>query len=193
MARQSLGAMREWLLIQKSDPAVLSVSSLVRSGAVATMTTAVPHGYATGDYVLPAGATPTGYNARVKITVTGPTTFTFAASSGLATPATGTITVTYVSDSQGGRRSNWVTVGTIPAEMMPKGGGESLGPAQAIAAVIDYRFRVRSDARLTEKMRALWTPSWQAAGSAQQELEIHAIEPFEDGRTWMVLNVGRAA
>lgn len=75
------------------------VSSITRSGTVATVTTTSPHPLETGDDVLIEGASPSSYNGEKTITVTGPSTFTYAVSSGLATPATGTITVTALDNS----------------------------------------------------------------------------------------------
>lgn len=73
--------------------AAVAVSSITRAGAVATVTTAVAHGYASGDYVAVDGAGQAEYNVTAAITVTGGTTFTYAVSGTPATPATGTITV----------------------------------------------------------------------------------------------------
>jgi hypothetical protein len=69
----------------------VSVSSLTRSGTVATATVASTANMVTGESVTISGATPSGYNGAKTITVTSPTTFTFTASSNLATPATGSI------------------------------------------------------------------------------------------------------
>lgn len=69
-----------------------SVTSLTQVGGVATVTTSVPHGLVTGTNMQISGATPSGYNqASATVTVTGTTTFTYAVSSGLSSPATGTI------------------------------------------------------------------------------------------------------
>jgi subtilisin-like proprotein convertase family protein len=70
----------------------LAVTSLTRSGTTATATTGTtPHGLTTGDLVTISGANQSGYNGSFFVTVTSPTTFTYQVSSGLATPATGTI------------------------------------------------------------------------------------------------------
>ena len=45
-------------------------TSITRAGTTATVTTATPHGFATGDTVTIAGATPAGYNGAKTITVT---------------------------------------------------------------------------------------------------------------------------
>jgi hypothetical protein len=68
-----------------------TASSLTRSGSVATFTTVDAHGLATDDVVVISGANQTGYNGSQTITVTSTTTFTFAVSDSLTTPATGTV------------------------------------------------------------------------------------------------------
>ena len=70
----------------------LSVSTLTRGGGIATATTATPHGFATGDSVVIAGASPGAFNGTKTITVTGANTFTYAQTG--TTAATGTITAT---------------------------------------------------------------------------------------------------
>lgn len=72
----------------------LPVTSITSAGTVATVTTASPHGLATGAVVNAkiAGATPSAYNGTFSATVTGPSTFAYAVPSGTASPATGTIT-----------------------------------------------------------------------------------------------------
>ena len=182
------GLMRERLVIQKNN-AAFSVSTLTRSTTTATVTTSSAHGFVTGNYVTIAGATPTGYNGRFAMTVTGSTTFTYTVSASLATPATGTITATYTSDSQGGRKPTYTTFVTIPAELLPMRAGEQM-QMQAVGSQVDYRFRVRSRPDLTPSMRALWTPTWPGS-SPQQTLEIHGILPDGDGRGAVFLECGR--
>lgn len=69
-----------------------SVTTLTSTGTTATVTTSVPHGFLNGEQILINGASPAGYNGIITIIVTGPTTFTYTVTSGLSTPATGTIT-----------------------------------------------------------------------------------------------------
>lgn len=57
------------------------------------------HGYADGDPVLIAGATPAGYNGTFNINVVDDNTFTYKVESGLTSPATGTITATGYDES----------------------------------------------------------------------------------------------
>jgi head-tail adaptor len=183
------GLMRERLTIQRIDPQVSSLASLTRSGTTATATTAAAHGYATNDYVTIAGATPSGYNGKVKIVVTGALTFTYQVSAGLTTPATGTITATYASDAQGGRRVEWSTLyDRIAAQMLPIRTSERIH-AKAVGSQTDYRFKVRSRPDLAPTQRALWTPSWPPA-SAEKTLEIHGVLPCDDGRVFQFLECG---
>ena len=69
-----------------------SVSGITRAASTATVTTASPHGFTTGQRVTIAGATQTEYNGTFAIAVTGASTFTYPVTGGPATPATGTIT-----------------------------------------------------------------------------------------------------
>jgi hypothetical protein len=71
------------------------VTSVTRSGAVATVTVAGGHEFSTGQIVTMSGATsdPTLWNGTFAITVTGPTTFTYTMS---GTPGTASPTGTMV-------------------------------------------------------------------------------------------------
>jgi hypothetical protein len=77
-----------------------TISSITRGGTgnlTATLTTAVAHGLVTGNTVTVAGADPAQFNGAYRITVTGPTTFTYVmatAPSGDASTV-GTYTVKY--------------------------------------------------------------------------------------------------
>lgn len=68
----------------------MSISSITRSAAVATATTSLVHGLETGCKVRVSGATESDYNVTAAITVTSPTTFTYAVANSPTTPATGT-------------------------------------------------------------------------------------------------------
>lgn len=183
-------ALRESLTIQENVPTPISVTSLTRTTTTATALTATPHGYTSNDYVTIAGAVPTGYTGKVKITVTGASSFTYTVSGVLATPATGTITVTYVSDAQGGRKNGWATFRQVRAELIPVKAWEKL-QAKALSGQLDLRFRLHAiDANgITDRMRALWTPQWPA-GQPQHTLEIHGNVPDGDGRQWAFLDCG---
>lgn len=75
---------------------VNSVSTLTQTGGVATATTSGTNGFAIGDWVEVAGATPTAYNGRVKVTgKPGANQFTYAIDAGTASPASGTMTAKY--------------------------------------------------------------------------------------------------
>lgn len=81
-----------WLLGHPVDN-VQAIASITRSGQVATVTTAAPHGYSTGDWRTIAGAAQAEYNGTKEITVVDATHFTFNVTGSPATPATGTVTV----------------------------------------------------------------------------------------------------
>jgi len=73
-----------------------SVSSITRASTTATATTSAAHGYVTGQRVTLAGADQADYNGTWSIVVTGTTTFTFTVENSPTTPATGTMTATYL-------------------------------------------------------------------------------------------------
>jgi head-tail adaptor len=189
IAGYDLGLLRETLIIQTKDVSSRAVSSLTRSGAVATVTMSTPHNYQSGDYLQLAGAGQAEYNVKAKITVTGTGTFTFPVAGSPASPATGTIAATFVSDSAGGKRFTFRTVDTVSAELLPLSAAERL-QLQAIRSNTLYRFRIRARTDLTEGDRALWIPS---IGGPSQVLEITGILPCEDGRTWYFLETARAS
>ena len=195
MASRAIGKLRERLVVQRNDPPTLSVSSLTRSGTTATATTAVPHGYIVGDYVTFAGSLISGWNAKYKIvTVPSTTTFTFTVASSLTTPATGTITVMYTSNAQGGMGTNgdnWRTLDSISAEMIPLGVMERL-QIQAVQSAVQFKFRVRVRNDLTPKMRLLWIPS-APAGAVRKTLVIAGVIPCEDGREFSYVECSEVA
>jgi head-tail adaptor len=185
-----LGDFHERLVIQANTPPLTPVVSVTRLGTVATIVTATPHGFTTGDYVAVAGAVQ-GYNGRYRATVIDAVTLTVPVSNTLPTPATGAITVQYVSDAQGGRKIGWIDVATIEAEVIPLSAMERV-QAQALASQVSYRFRTRSRADITPEMRVSWTPSWPPGGAAQV-LEISGVLPDGHGRTFMLLDCGELA
>lgn len=69
-----------------------SVTSITRSGSVATLT-ATAHGFVAGDVVLVSGANQTEYNGAFIISNVTANTFDYTVTGTPATPATGTITV----------------------------------------------------------------------------------------------------
>jgi hypothetical protein len=76
----------------------VSVTSITRSGSVATVTTTGPHGATTGQNVTIAGATQPAYNGTDDLTVTGASTFTYLVNGEPASPATGAITASFESN-----------------------------------------------------------------------------------------------
>jgi SPP1 family predicted phage head-tail adaptor len=182
------GALTERLTIQTATPVAVSITSITRSGTTATVTTAAAHGYQDGDYVTIAGAGQAGYNlSEVPIDVTGTTTFTYTVDSGTVTPATGTMTVLFVQDAQGGQRLTWATHATVWGQQVPLSANELLA-AQAVNSTQTYRLRIYYLATVTPKMRVSWTPY---GFSAAKTLEIHGVLPDKDEpRRFMVLDVG---
>lgn len=85
------GVWAQWTLLTAGS--AKSVSSLTQANGLATATS-TGHGFSDGDPVVMAGATPSGYNGTFNVNVIDANTFTYAVSSALATPATGTITAT---------------------------------------------------------------------------------------------------
>ncbi len=68
-----------------------AVTSITRSGSVATCTTTTPHLFQNGESVTIFGATQADYNGTFTIVVTGGSTFTYTVANAPSTPATGTI------------------------------------------------------------------------------------------------------
>ncbi|MFN7834838.1 MAG: hypothetical protein ACK5NY_03470 [Burkholderiaceae bacterium] len=78
-----------------STSAHLDLTSLTRSGSTATATTTVNHNLQTGDTVSIADANQSEYNGTFVITVVSPTVFTYTVVGTPATPATGSIKLTF--------------------------------------------------------------------------------------------------
>lgn len=76
-------------------PSGASVTSITRSGSTATVTQ-TSHGLLTDEWVMILGANEEEYNGVYQITVTDADTYTYTISGTPDTPATGTITCTYV-------------------------------------------------------------------------------------------------
>lgn len=157
MARPRIrtGDLRSTVRLEKSNPVALALLSLTRVDAVATATTAVPHRYVNGDVVSIAGAAEAAYNGDKKVTVTGPSTFTFAVAGAPATPATGAITALFKHAAIGGTRQFWNTFATVPGSVeIAPGAREALQAGQPIPQVVaEIQLRYRSD--VTAKMRAV--------------------------------------
>lgn len=87
----TIASMVRLFLVQGA--AGVAISSITFSGATATVTTATPHGLATGQTVSIRGCFPQVYNAKnVVITVVNGTTFTYALAS---TPTVNALTLGY--------------------------------------------------------------------------------------------------
>lgn len=186
----SSGAMRERLVLQKASVRAYAVSSLTRSGLVATAVTLVAHGLSTGDLVRVSGADQ-AYNGKVKVTVIDTVTVTFACAAGLASPATGAVVLTYLSDAQGGRVEVWEALAEVSGELMPVSASEGL-QLGAVQSDTFYRFRVRRRSDVTAKQRIVWSPSWPPK-AASVSLEVTGVLPLEDGRSWMRVDCAVAA
>jgi hypothetical protein len=88
-----------WFSVASTSTAQ-TISTITRGGTgnlTATVTTAAPHGLATGNKITVAGASPAQYNGTFTITRTGASTFTYAMATAPATDATtvGTYTVLF--------------------------------------------------------------------------------------------------
>lgn len=187
LSQAKIGALTERVVIQQNVHTTFSVSSLTRSGTTATATTSAAHGYTSTEYVTIAGAVETAYNGKVKVTVTGGTTFTYSVSGSPATPATGTITALYASDAQGGRRGGWTTLATEWAESVPMRWLERI-QVRAVTTNQEYRFRLRYKPTVTPQMRLQWTPSWDY-DAVQKNLEIHGVV-VDRNPQFMILECG---
>lgn len=71
----------------------LGVTSITRSGSVATVTCSANHGFTSGDSAVIAGADQPDYNGEFVVSVIGSDTFVITVTGTPATPATGTITM----------------------------------------------------------------------------------------------------
>lgn len=186
-AKGGAGALTDRLIIQTTTPVAISVSSITRSSSTATVTTATAHGFVTGDYVTHAGATQTEYNVEAQITKTGANTYTFTVSGTPTTPATGTITATFTSDSSGGQGTGFYTLATVWGQVMPLSASERL-QVQAIGSQQAYRARIYYRADVTPKMRLTWTPYLNATAKT---LEIHGVLPdANEPRRFIILDLG---
>lgn len=95
---------------------------------------------------------------------------------------------TPVDDGELGTTASWATLDSIDAEYVPEAAGEHL-QAEQIVGQVDVRFRTRSRADITTKMRAYWTPAWPPS-APRQIFEIHAVTPDPDDREFMFLVCG---
>jgi len=126
-----------WTVLADLVSTASALSSLERSGATATATTAEEHGLATGQVVLIEAADQPEYNGRFTITVIGITQFTFTVSGSPATPATGTPTyrAVWVSDS---------ATGSVATVFLQREKALTAGEANAINDYAAFRLRVEA-------------------------------------------------
>jgi len=75
---------------------VRNITSIIRDGSTATVTTTTPHQLATTDTVIIAGANQSEYNITTTIIVIDDTHFSYLVSGTPISPATGTITATAI-------------------------------------------------------------------------------------------------
>jgi len=182
----------ERLTIQTDRPAAIAVSALTWAAGRVSAVTVTPHGYTTGDFATVAGATPSGYTGKVQVTVTSPTTFTYAATGPLTTPATGSMTVTYAADTHGGRAGlAWRVLATISAEFMPLRTFERLDRG-AVEGGLACRFRVRARADLRAGMRAIWLAVWPP-DATPRTLLVKGVEPDGVDREYLLLQCEEVA
>jgi head-tail adaptor len=193
MARTILpiGRLTESVTFLSTTPPDTPVTSLTSTGTVATAVTSGPHGLHTGEYVAIRGALPAGYTTTSRpVTVTGPSAFTYAVPPGLASPATGTITVTFQSDSQGGQPDDLYTVGQAFASIEPMNAAERLVLSGGPAATVNYRAIVHYRTGLTPQMKLRWLRYQDAV---PRPLEIFGVYPHPDpayAHRFLVLECG---
>lgn len=180
-----VGAMIETIAVEQKGWSALVVT-IARAGAIATITALAAHGWQSGDYVTVAGATPSDYNGVQQVTVTGPTTATFSIGSGVATPPTGTITATFLKDSQGYVRESWVLFAEMRAGDVPLSAQERLAQPPALMTTRFNRFIVINRAGLNEQQRIRWTPT-HPPESDEQILQITGVVRVQGRRDRLFL------
>jgi head-tail adaptor len=187
-AKTGAGEMTEQITITSSTPVAVSVSSITRANQIATVTTAAAHGFVSGDYATHAGAAQSEYNVEAQVTVTSPTVYTFTVSGSPASPATGTITTIFTSDSQGGAGSGVYTLASgIWANIEPLSAGEQLASG-GIAAIGFYKVKIYYRADVTNAMKVQWRKYLEPAAKTY---EIHSQQPVAgDGRRMLQLEIG---
>lgn len=181
-----VGAMRERIEVERQGWPTLVVSVADVSGGV-QLTTAVPHGWESGDYITVAGdGSPSDLNGVHQVTVTSPTTATVPLEAGVGSPAPEGITATFLKDAQGSVRDSWVLVALMPAAVVPLSAQERLAQPPGLMTTRFTRFQVRNMAGLNEQQRVRWTPV-HPPESAEQVLQIQGVVPVDDGRRYLFL------
>jgi len=188
---QPIGRLTEPVDFLSTTPPAIAVTTLTALGTVASAVTGTPHGLTSGDYASVRGALPLGYNTTSgQVTVTGPTAFSYTVPAGLATPATGTITVTFKSDSQGGQPDDWYPAGSAFAYIEPLNASERQAVGGAAAATVIYRAVIHYRPGLEPHMILHWTRYQE---TAPRELEIFGVFPHPEpayAHRFLVLECG---
>jgi len=177
-ARHPIGRLTEPLTLLSADPPAAGITTLERIGFQATATTATPHHLTDGDYVEIAGAVPDGYNgAGVQVAVVDATTFGYAvADDTLTTPATGSMTVDFRSDAQGGTGSGWWPIASLFGQVTALTAAERL-VIKAVASLVSYRVLIHYQPDVTPTMRLMWQKYQEPAPTL---LEIAGVLPHPD-------------
>lgn len=176
-AGTQLGDLTERITFRSDEPQPVAIVTLERVGARAVATTATAHRLEDGDYVRIGGATPVEYNAtQQQVSVTGPTTFEYPIDLTVPTPAGGSPSVVFQSDSQGGQRDQWWEVAAVWAAMIPLTASERL-QAEMVGSIVRYRAVIHYRPGLTAKMRIGWRPYREPA---ERVLEVHGVAPHPD-------------
>jgi uncharacterized phage protein gp47/JayE len=94
-AKEVPGVTRVFVEPAGTEIGTVAVTSITRSGSIATAVTTTPHGFESGQRTTPTGADQAGYNlVKSIILVIDASTFCYIVDSGTVSPATGTITTT---------------------------------------------------------------------------------------------------
>ena len=173
-----IGRLTEPLTLLSNDPPAAVITTLERIGFQATATTATPHHLEDGDYVEIDGAVPDGYNgAKVQVVLIDATTFSYTvADDTLTTPATGSMTVDFRKDAQGGTGSGWWPIASLFGQVQALTAAERL-VIKAVAALVAYRVLIHYQPDVTPKMRLTWQKYQEPAATL---LEIAGVLPHPD-------------
>jgi len=195
MARDlTIGRLTEPVTFVSTTPPAIPVTILTSAGTVATAVTGTPHGFRSGEYVTIRGAVPLGYNGDSRqVTVITDDQFSYDVPAGLASPATGSITVTFKSDSQGGGGDAEFIVGQAFAFITPLNAAERLALSGGPAATVNYRAIVHYRPGLAATMKLRWRRYQETADT---DLEIFGVYPHPEptyARRFLVIECGELA
>lgn len=185
-----IGRLTEPVTFLTAEPVAVPVTGLTAENGLAAAVTADSHGLRSGDYATIAGAVPAAYNSRsVQVAVTSPTAFTYAVPPGLPPTATGEITVTFKTDSQGGHPARWQEFGRAFAAIEPLNAAERL-IVSAVTATVNYRAVVHYRTGLKAKMKLAWLRYQEPE---PRQLEIFGVYPHPEpsySRRYLVIECG---